>query len=98
MAAERASTTHIKYGGWASLPVEDPRPRPHLRDTWSLRTPPGGMLALRAWEVRTDAGRSRTPMGGLGPRLLARNFPSSETRGVTGPVPELGAGPGPLAW
>ena len=58
---------------------------------------PGGMLVLRTWEVRTDAGRSRNPMGGPSPRLLARSFPSSGTRGVTGPVPEWGAGPGPLA-
>ena len=57
----------------------------------------GGMLVLRVWEVRMGARRSRTPMGGPRPRLLVRSFPSSGTRGVTGPVPERGAGPGPLA-
>ena len=36
-------------------------------------------------------------MGGPSPRLLARSFPSLGTRGVIGPVPERGAGPGPLA-
>ena len=61
------------------------------------RPRPGGMLVLHTWEVRMDAGRSRTPMGGPSPRLLVRSFPSSGTRGVTGPVPERGAGPGLLA-
>ena len=97
-AAEHASNTRIECGGWASLLAEDSRPLLRLRDTWRPGPRPGGMLVLRAWEVRTDAGRSRTPMGGPSPRLLARSFPSSGTRGVTGPLPERGAGPGPLAW
>ena len=36
-------------------------------------------------------------MGGPRPRLLAQGFPSSGTRGVSGPVPKRGAGLGPLA-
>jgi len=36
------------------------------------------MLALRVWEVRAGAGRSRTPMGGgPDPRPLGRSSPSS---------------------
>ena len=97
MAAEHASTTRIECGGWASLPVEDSRPRLRLRDTWRPGPRPGGILVLRAWEVWTDEGRSWTHMGRPSPRLLARSFPSSGTRGVTGPVPERGAGPGSLA-
>jgi len=39
----------------------------------------------------------RDPVGGPGPPAVkARSFPSSGTRGVAGPVPEWGAGPGPL--
>ena len=37
------------------------------------------------------------PHGGPGFRLLALSFPTSGTRGYTGPVPERGTGPGPLA-
>ena len=42
---------------------------------------PGGILVLRAWEVRMDAGRSWTHM-------------ASGTRCVTGPVPRGGNGSG----
>jgi hypothetical protein len=38
------------------------------------------------------------PYGGPRPRLLVRRSPFSGTRGVSGPVPERGAGPEPLAW
>jgi hypothetical protein len=41
---------------------------------------------------------SRTPMEGPGSRRLARSFLTSGARGVSGPAPERGAGPGPLAW
>jgi hypothetical protein len=41
----------------------------------------------------------RDPVGGPGPPAVkTRSLPSSGTRGVTGPVPERGAGPGPLVW
>ena len=70
------------------------RARARTYGTRGVSGPPSGMLALRAWEVRTDAGRSWTPMGGSRPRLLALSFPSSGTRGVTGPVPRAGNGSG----
>ena len=49
---------------------------------------PGGILVLRAWEVPDPYG------GGPSPRLLARSFRSSGTRGVAGPVPRAGNGSG----
>jgi len=96
-AAEHASTTRMECGGWTSLPVEGPHPRPRLRDTWRLRTPRRyvGSMHVGGPDGR---GRSRNPMGGPRPLLLARSFPSSGTRGISGPVPERGAGPGLLAW
>jgi hypothetical protein len=68
---------------------------PALRNTWRLRTPSGGMLDPSAREVRTGAGRSRTPTGGPRSRWLARSLPSSGTC-VSGPFPKRGAGSGPL--
>ena len=93
--AEHASTTRIECGGWASLPAEDSRLR--QRDTWRPRTPPGRYIGSTRMGGPDRRGEVPDPYGGPSHRLLARSFPSSRTRGVTGPVPELGAGPGPLA-
>src|SRR6185436_1879154 len=95
-AAEHASTTRIECDGWASLPAEDSRPR--LRDTWRPRTPPRRYAGSTHVGGPEGRGEAPDPYGGGGPRprLLARSFPSSGTRGVTGPVSERGAGPGPL--
>ena len=45
-----------------------------------------------------DVGGPGPLWGGPSPRLSARSFLSSGTRGVFGPVPKRRTGPGPSAW
>ena len=89
-AAELASTTRIESGGWASLPAEDSRPR--LWDTWRPRAPPRRYIGSTRVGGPDGRGEVPNPYGGSSPRLLAQRFPSSGTRGVTGPVPRAGNG------
>ena len=70
---------------------------PAPMDTWRLRTPPGGVSVPSPLRGPDSIWGSGTPWEVRPPAVKARSFPSSGTRGVTGPVPERGAGPGPLA-
>jgi hypothetical protein len=92
--AERASTTRINCGGWASLPTEASRLRHRVRDTWRLRTPPERSAEPRLTGPGWYTWRSGTHPRGPDPHLQALSTFVCGTRGVTGPVPERGAGPG----
>ena len=86
------------------------RPRPRLRDTWRLRTPPEQLAEPRTHGdpdshvevpdssagVRMARGGPGPTCGGPGPRAQVLSISTSGTRGDTGPVPEQEAGPGPL--
>jgi len=97
-------------GHVGELLAEGLRPRPRLRDTWRLRTPPEQLAEPRAHEgpdrhvevsdpsagVRMARGGPGPTCGGPGPRAQVLSISTSGTRGDTGPVPEREAGPGPL--
>src|SRR6185503_17672456 len=62
--------------------------------------PPDPAPAVCWFYARERSGRTRGgpgPLWGSAPSAVGSELPSSGTRGVTGPVPEQGAGPGPLA-
>ena len=88
-AAEHAlSTTLNAVGG--RVPLRKTRARSRALGTR------GGSGPLHG-EGSPDGRGGPGPLWGSGPRRSARSFPSLETRGVSGPIPRRGAGPGPLA-
>jgi len=64
-ATERASTTRINCGGWASLPAEASRLRHRVRDTWRLRTPPERSAEPRLTGARMVHVEVRNPSAGV---------------------------------
>jgi len=82
----------------SKLPVEDLRPRPHLRDTWRLRISPERRAASNAHGGPDGTRGGPGPVcGGLDLQLQTLRISTSGTRGDTGPIPEREVGPGPLA-
>jgi len=92
-AAEHASTTAFNaVGGQVSsgrlAPVSAGHvaaPDPRAECWFPVRGGPDGHVEVP------------DPPGGPGFRLLVLSFSTSGTRGDTGPIPERGTGPGPLA-
>ena len=99
LVAEHASSHRIQCGGWASLPAESARTSPRY-------VPPGHVAGpdppAVCWFYRVGGpdgrGRSRTPMGGPGPRLSASELPYLRDTWRLRTYPKRGTGPGPLAW